>query len=204
MSITFIKYNGPKIPRNGNSLGDVYYKNSAVYTSSGGSSGSSNVDLSNYVTLSNQEWIRGVKNFEGGITFGMPIYDASGNFYFGTIGDQAGYGGSISYDVSLNALISTLPIISPGGDVSVFKYSEIDSSLGLEDTSAYKYFNAYTTQKIHERVYALETAAHYFEFDASLNAVKCLYPLYTDGWLSAGGINDSSSGGGSGSITVHP
>lgn len=45
----------------------------------------------------------------------------------------------------------------------------------------------------------------YFTFDSSNNAVKCLYPFYTDSWSSAGGANpDTSSGGSSTAITVHP
>ena len=100
-------------------------------------------------------------------------------------------------------LVSTLPISAPNIGGNVYLYSQIDNSLGLTDISTGGYFNAYTTQTIHKRLYAAEQITNCFEFDASLNAVKCKFPFYSVSWVSAGGANNSTPSSSSGSVTVH-
>ena len=181
MPITFLKYNGPKKLRNGSTT--------MIYASAGGGGGNvtsttytnggytPEVNLSNYVTLSGQQSLSGIKNFQNGITFGSPIIDAYGNYYFGTLDDETGVGGFLRYDASTDMLYSSLPIDAPNinqNKITGYTYSEIDSSLGLEDISTGGVFNAYTTQQIHKRVYALEENGsktyQYTDLSTNLNA----------------------------------
>lgn len=257
MPITFLKYNGPKKLRNG-STNTAYYSSvggnvtSTTYEN-GGYNSSSNVDLTNYVNLNGQQSLSGVKNFENGITFGNPIIDASGNYYFGELDGSIGTGGYLRYNEETDKLESTLPISAPNiNEITGYKYSQIDSSLGLSDSSTTNFFNAYTTQKLHQRIYALEGKSinhvyqyadidsstlnlvdantddtfnayttqqvhrrlyaveqltdylRYFEYDSSLNAIRCILPFYTNYWLSAGGSNPNiGSGDASNNINVH-
>lgn len=250
MPITFLKYNGPKKSRNG--LTTVVYASgggfggnitSTTYTGGGYITGS------DYVTLSGQQSLSGVKNFQNGITFGSPIIDASGNYYFGTLDDETGVGGSFRYDASLNKFVSSLPIVTPEPDLNAYQYGDLSTNIDkFNDASTAETFNAYTVNRIHNRVYSIENTgnktftyadlstnldafsdtsvgfsfnaytinrinkrltdvenisdADLFEFDTSLNAVKCKYPFYSNYWVSAGGIQPDSSVSQSGTVDV--
>lgn len=66
----------------------------------------------------------------------------------------------------------------------MYGYDDLDNRYW--DTDKDETFNAYTIQKLHQRIYAIESKEEnpilkYFEWDDYNNAVKVTKPLYTTG-----------------------
>lgn len=84
-----------------------------------------------------------------------------------------------------------------------FMYGYNDLGGTFSDSDKDETFNAYTINKLHERITTLEQASpaeSYFEYDETHDALRCAKPIYSDSWITAGGLHDASGSVDDGSI----